>query len=457
MPENQIVEWKSSWRDEWLKWICGYANAQGGTLVVGMDDEGNVVGVDGVKRLSEDIPNKIRYTLGIVPEVNLLEADGLDYIEIVVEPYDMAISYHGKYYYRTGSIKSELTGAELNAFLLKKTGQTWDAVAVPGLTVADLKTDALKLFRKKALESGRLSEAELDVSNEVLLRNLRLFNGSQLMMAAALLFHEDPELWAHSAYVKIGYFEKSDSDLVYQDEVHGPLIEQVDRVIDLLYTKYMKAYIWYDGIQRIETFMFPQDACRELVLNAIQHKNYSQAVTIQISVYPDKIYIYNIGEMPAVITPAEKLYEKHPSVARNPNIAGAFFRSGMVESWGRGYDKVIAACERVGAVLPAVEANFGGLMVRIDESPKYQELRLERSDLSQPRETEGETDNETEDDLAAAILALLTTDGSITQLDLTRKTGRHRSSITRTLKQLKDDGLIERVGSDRAGYWRVLQ
>ena len=416
------------------------------------------VRVDDVKRLSEEIPNKIRHALGIVPEVNLREKDGLDYIEIVVEPYDMAISYHGRYYYRTGSVKSELTGAELNTFLLKKAGRTWDAAGVPRLTVADLKTDALKLFRKKALESGRLTEAQLDVSDEVLVRNLRLFNGEQLMTAAALLFHEDPERWAHSAYVKIGYFEKSDSDLVYQDEVHGPLIEQVDRVIDLLYTKYLKAYIWYNGIQRIETFMFPQDACRELVLNAIQHKDYSRAVTIQISVYPDKIYIYNIGAMPAEITPAQKLYEKHASVLRNPNIAGAFFRAGMVESWGRGYDKVIAACQAVGAVLPVVEADFGGLWVRIDESPKYRELRLARFDLSQPGETdetEADTESDTEDDLAAVILALLTTDATLTQADLARETGRHRSSITRTLRRLKNDGRIERVGSDRAGHWRV--
>jgi len=457
MPENQTVEWKSSWRDEWLKWICGYANAQGGTLIIGMDDDGQVVGVDDVKRLSEDIPNKIRHALGIVPEVNLRDKEGLDYIEVVVEPHDMAINYHGRYYYRTGSVKSELTGAELNAFLLKKTGQTWDAVGVPGLTVADLKTDALKLFRKKALESGRLTEAQLDVSDEVLLRNLRLFNGEQLMMAAALLFHEDPELWAHSAYVKVGYFEKSDSDLVYQDEVHGPLIEQVDKVIDLLYTKYMKAYIWYDGIQRIETFMFPQDACRELVLNAIQHKNYMRAVTIQISVYPDKIYIYNIGEMPAAITPAEKLYEKHPSVLRNPNIAEVFFRSGMVESWGRGYDKVVAACGTVDAVLPTVEADFGGLMVRIDESPRYRELRLDRP--VQSHETVNETVNETvtaTEDLTETLMALLAEDGSATYDELSERTGRNRSTVARTLKQLRLEGRIERVGSDKTGRWQVL-
>ena len=115
-----------------------------------------------MKRLSEDIPNKIRNALGIVPGMNFREEDGLDYIEIVVEPYDMAISYHGRYYYRTGSVKSELTGAELNAFLLKKAGRTWDAAGVPGLSVADLKTDAGA--RSVAAECDRRSDRRCDRS-----------------------------------------------------------------------------------------------------------------------------------------------------------------------------------------------------------------------------------------------------------------------------------------------------
>jgi ATP-dependent DNA helicase RecG len=257
-----------------------------------------------------------------------------------------------------------------------------------------------------------------------------------------------------------GYFERSDSDLVFQDEVHGPLIEQVDKVIDLLYTKYLKALIWYDDIQRVETFMFPKDACRELVLNAVQHKDYLRSIPIQISVYPDKIYIYNIGAMPAEINPADKLYQKHPSVPRNPNIAGAFFRTGMVESWGRGYDKVVAACEAVRAALPTVEADFGGLGVRVEDSPTYQELRLAHPVLSQANETdetERETDRDTEDVLAAAILSILTADGAVRQVDLSQRTGRHRSSITRKLKQLKDEGRIERIGSARKGRWRVVK
>lgn len=87
MSENQNIEWKENWRDEYLKWICGFANAVGGKIYIGTDDNGKVVGVADAKKLLEDIPNKVRDVLGIMVDVNLLEENGLQYIEIDVPPY----------------------------------------------------------------------------------------------------------------------------------------------------------------------------------------------------------------------------------------------------------------------------------------------------------------------------------------------------------------------------------
>ena len=92
MPESQNIEYKTIWKDEYLKWICGFANAQGGTIFIGKDDNGNVVGVNNAKKLLEDLPNKITTVLGIVAEVNLHETKQDDYIEIVVEPQPNPVS-----------------------------------------------------------------------------------------------------------------------------------------------------------------------------------------------------------------------------------------------------------------------------------------------------------------------------------------------------------------------------
>ena len=89
--ESQNVEYKLIWKDEYLKWICGFANAVGGKMYIGMDDNGNVVGLDNVKKLSEDIPNKIRDVLGIIVDVNVLDINGVEYLEIIIPPYSNAV------------------------------------------------------------------------------------------------------------------------------------------------------------------------------------------------------------------------------------------------------------------------------------------------------------------------------------------------------------------------------
>ena len=84
MPENQNIEWKSKWRDDYLEWICGFANAQGGTIYIGIDDNGHVIGLTNTKKLLEDIPNKVRNAMGIVVDVDLLSEDENEYIRITI-------------------------------------------------------------------------------------------------------------------------------------------------------------------------------------------------------------------------------------------------------------------------------------------------------------------------------------------------------------------------------------
>ena len=240
MKENQNIEWKESWRDEHLKWISGFANAEGGTLVIGRNDNGAVVGVTNAKKLLEDIPNKVRDILGIMVDVNLKKEAGKEYLEVVVEPHPYPVSYKGEYHYRSGSTKQELKGAALDRFLLRKHGKRWDGVPVPGFSPADCSQAAFQLFKAKAAKSGRMSEEVLRDSDISLLENLQLTEGHYLKRAATLLFNENTEKFVSGSYIKIGFFVTND-DLRYQDEIHGNLFAQVDKTLDLLFSKYLKA------------------------------------------------------------------------------------------------------------------------------------------------------------------------------------------------------------------------
>jgi ATP-dependent DNA helicase RecG len=174
--ETQNVEFKQSWRDEFLKEICGFANAQGGKLLIGVDDSGKAVGVANGKRLMEDIPNKIVSLLGIVPDVNLVDKNGVEIIVIVVSPSSVPILYHGVCYYRSGTTKQELTGVALQQFILKKLGRSWDDVRNDYATLKDIDRNAIRYFIEKAKLANRIDVKTQGTKVEQVLESLGLID-----------------------------------------------------------------------------------------------------------------------------------------------------------------------------------------------------------------------------------------------------------------------------------------
>lgn len=370
--ESQNVEYKLIWKDEYLKWICGFANAVGGKMYIGVDDNGNVVGLDNIKKLAEDIPNKVRDVLGIIIDVNVLDIKGVEYLEIIIPPYSNPINYKGQYHYRSGSTKQELKGVSLNRFILQRTGKNWDEVPVIGVSIEDLSKEALIRFKKEAAKSNRVDEDVLNDSTANLLEDLRLIDKEtgQLSKAAILLFHPDPEKYVIGAYIKIGYFGSSEEDLIFQDEIHGSLMEQIEKTIDLIKTKYLIYRISYEGISRREMLQIPMEAIRESLMNAVAHKDYSDVSPIQISVYPNHIVFWNAGRLPDEWNVA-RLYEKHPSKPYNPSIANTLFRCGDIESWGRGYKRIIDSVLSHKLLPPVIEI-ISGLMITYYTDVKHQ-------------------------------------------------------------------------------------
>ncbi len=448
MPENQNTEWKSKWKDEYLAWICGYANAQGGKIYIGCDDYGNVIGLSDSAKLLEDIPNKIREAMGIVVGVNLLEEDGKEYIEIAVPSYPIGISCKGVYYYRSGSTRQILTGPALEAFLMRKRGVTWDNLPLPAFSPDDVSDEVVGYFKRLAEKKGRIDGNVLDEPKDVLMEKLHLKNGGYLTNAAMLLFSSDPERYQTGAFIKIGYFE-NDAELLYQDEIHGSILEQVDKALELIYLKYMRAKIRYEGVQRIERYFVPEEALREALLNAICHKQYQSGIPVQISVYEDRLYVANIGSLPEDWT-LENLMQKHASKPYNPNIAHVFYLAGFIESWGRGIEKICSTLRADHLPMPEYTINPGDVMIKFT-GPEDRVIRI-GSGLSE-KFSDKISDKLTEKE--RETLALLVEDPGYTSLQIAEKLKVSRVSITTYLKSLKEKGIIERIGSDRKGYWII--
>ena len=361
-PEQQNIEFKSSWHDDYMKWICGFANAQGGIIFIGKDDNGVVVGVVGYKKLMDDIPNKIRNYMGISVEVNLHEESGKHFIEIMTQPYSVPISLRGRYYYRSGSTKHELSGASLNEFLLRKSGKTWDDVIEPRANFSDISEKTVSTFLRASENAGRIPEIE-GLTIPELFEKLRLIENGQLKRAAIILFGKDPAKFYPNTFVKIGRFGKDDADLTFQETEEGNLIVLLQSVLTQLNHKFLTRQIEFEGMHRIEKGEYPVPAIREMLLNALVHRNYMGA-PIQIRVYDNKIIFWNEGTLPEGLT-FESLKGFHTSRPRNVLIADVCFKGGLIDSWGRGTLKIYDACREAELPEPEIKEFQGGFLVTI--------------------------------------------------------------------------------------------
>ena len=209
-------------------------------MYFGVDDNHEVVGLENSKKLLEDIPNKIVNYLGLVVDVNLNEQDGVEYIELIVNPSNVPISFKGKYYYRSGATMQELNGTSLQQFIMKKMGKSWDDISNENATLDDIDHEAINYFLRKGIDANRIPEDERNASIKDVLTSLHLMDeNGRLKNAALLLFGKDPLKFFTSVRFKIGRFGVDEADLLIQDVIEGNIIQMADRVLDVLKAKYL--------------------------------------------------------------------------------------------------------------------------------------------------------------------------------------------------------------------------
>ena len=393
------------------------------------------------KRLLEEIPNKIQTNLGFLADVNLLSKNNLEYIEIIVSPSSYPVSYKGEYHFRSGSTKQVLRGTALTEFISSKTGIRWEDSVIEGVAVEDLDKESFDIFRREAVRSKRMTKDDLNMSNAELLDSLDLLKDGKLTRAAVLLFHRTPQKWMFGTYTRIGKFGKG-SDLQYQDEVIGSLFMQAERVIELIYLKYLKAPITYDNLTRVETYPFPKDAVREALYNALVHSRWSAGIPIQIRIEDDAMYISNECVFPSDWT-MESLLQRHQSRPYNPKIARAFFRAGYIESWGRGIQKIFEVCNEYGALQPEYVVHSEDIMLKLAAVSITDKHVLK---------LDSKAENTA---LKMKIVEYLQNQPTATQKELQEALNETRTHIQKIVKELVGEGKIERKGGKRFGYWEV--
>lgn len=479
MKETQNIEFKRQWRDDFLAELCGFANAQGGTLYIGVDDKGSVVGIENAKQLLEKLPNLINQTMGLLATINLLTEEGKEYLSVSVSATEQPVSYRGKYYYRSGTTLQEMNGNALREFLLRKIGTTWDAFPCEDATMDDIDPAAVHYFLQCAIKAGRMPNEALADNVQTTLSNLDLLTREgKLKNAAVLLFGKRPQHFFISSRFRIGRFMVDDTDLIHHDDIEGNILQMADKVMWKLRQDYLIAPIHYEGMHRVEQLEVPEEALRELVYNAIVHRDYLGADT-QMKVYNDRIWLWNEGELPEGFS-VEKASKEHLSKPRNRLIANVFYKAGFIESWGRGVGKVCKAFANAHLPVPTFENYWGGSLVIIPRGQKNEPLN-DRLNIVQLTDNQRrvlefirlmahgvDTINDTIDDtINDTIIDAKDDTGNDTGNDtindkitaeyIAEKVGLSVPTVKRITKFLEQNHLIRRVGSRKTGHWEVVE
>ena len=445
--ESQKIEFKEQWRDDVLKTVCAFANTGGGVVYIGLDDSGGSVAVKDIKKLLEDIPNKIRDVLGVVADVAVVRKSGKPVIKITVAKYNAPISYHGSFYSRSGSTTAELKGAALSRFLLSCTGLSWDMVVESRASLNDIDAASVRQFQQLARK--RFPFIAREKNTRLVLEKLNLMDKGKLKRAAILLFAKDPRKYFTSAFVQMGRFI-SESEVVSTDVIEGNLFAQVEKTIEILRIKYLENRFFYEGLRRKEDMIYPEEALREAVINAVIHRDYLGPHT-QLRVYSHKLWLWNAGELPDKIT-FEKLKKAHLSCPRNELLADVFFKAGYIEAWGRGTVKIVEACRKSKLPEPEFSELTGGFLVSFskgkDAAPEKESV--EKSDETTEKATEKTTESTTE-----KILAVLRKHPEISARVIAQKTGISYHTVDWNLRALKRKQRIRRIGPDKGGHWEV--
>lgn len=229
------------------------------------------------------------------------------------------------------------------------------------------------------------------------------------------------------------------------------MLSQADRVVDLIFTKYLKAEISYQGVTRIETYPFPKEAIREAVFNAIAHKFYGALIPIQIRVYKDKIIIANDCIFPDDWT-VDDLMGSHRSRPYNPLIANTFFRAGFIEAWGRGIEKIKESCAEAGNPMPEYTVKREDIMV------VFRSLvgKITQDTTQAITQDTTQTDiHNIENSIPMRIVKVIRDNPTLSQSQIAKMLGEKHDTIKYHMRKMRLSGVIAREGTSQKGKWIV--
>lgn len=346
-PESETMEWKRSpgeWK-EIVETCAAFATTKGGHILIGIEPDGTIRGLQIGKGTLEDLANKIAQNTNPrqTPSINISTHDDKTLIEIVVSESQFKPVYVFDHpYRRCGRTNQRLSIEEAMHVYLGSRGLTWDQTPLEGATSEDIAPAAVRQFLQVA-RTEREWNVSLDTPARQVLRQLSLLANNRPTVAAVLLFGRNPQQFLTQAVIRCGRFKGTDAvHFLDMEAIQGTIIEQVERAMAFV-KRNIRMGVEIRDIRREEVWEYPLEGLREALINAVCHRDYASTANVQIRIFDDRLEIWNPGGLPDGMTVAD-LWRQHESRPRNRLLAQAFFLIKYVEQFGTGIQRILDDC-----------------------------------------------------------------------------------------------------------------
>lgn len=427
--ESELVELKSMVVSDICKEIIAFANTKGGTLYIGVTDDGTPIGVEDPDQVILQLNNKVRDS--IKPDVTMFvryETQMIDEKQIIVvtiqkgtdRPYYLSSKglKPSGVFVRNGTSSDPATDTSIRKMIKETDGDSFEAMRSLEQSLTFETASAQFAKQKVAFDPAKMQTLGM-VSTDGIYSNVALLLSDQC-----------------SHTIKAATFSGTDKS-VFQDrrEFSGSLFQQMDELYSYLDLR-NQTKATFEGLYRLDTRDYPEEAIREALLNCLVHRDYSFSASTLVSVYDDRIEFISVGGLPAGIELEDIMLGL--SLCRNPKLAAVFYRLKLIEAYGTGMPKIMNAYSGY-SVKPKIEATNNAFKITLPNC-NYK--------------TEGSVESGTESDYETRIIGFIKDRGFAVRSDIDALLGVSQSTASRILRQMIKSELIYSEGRGKNTRYR---
>jgi len=443
--ESEVLELKPSFSQakDIIKTISAFSNTKGGLIIIGVNDNREVIGMEIGKKTIEGLANKIKQNTDpqIYPSIFVKQINGENIVVVEVkESKSKPVFAFDKVYKRVGKSNQRVSSAEIKKMALGGKKIYWDRLACKSTILKNIDWEFVKSFFIPFYE--KLFKRKIIGGPKELLKSLGCVRNNKPTNAGILLFGKNPQEFFMNAYIALGRYRGKEvfGEKLDYKEFTGNIFQQIDNCNNYLieHTALMSKLIPGE-VRRKDIPEYGMFSVRELITNAVCHRDYEdQGSKIIIKAFDDRIEFYNIGGLPEWITPKNITSEQY---SRNPTIAKALAKIRYIEELGEGWDKIIKEYQEhsLKPKMPEIKSTKNSVLVTLFSTKEKFEKKKTRE------RTRGKTREK--------IIRLIEKNKEITMFELSEKIGISEKGIEWQISKLKKEGILKRVGGKRGGYW----